>query len=321
MRWCGMTIAFCITSMLYCCSASAQLIAEEKQAVAFVFGTVHLKGPDNHTKAIDAALGTAFFVAYPDPRGGPDYSFSYVVTAKHVLKDQDGTYLKKIRLRVNQRNGGAADFTDDIPVSDDQGRLQWFHDNDEAVDVAALPFLPDQKKYEYREIPTSLFADDAALKKDNVAEGDPLYFIGLMAQYYGVTRNYPVFRRGTFALMTDEQIDTPTGRQNAYIAELASWPGNSGSPVFLSLGGLRGSQLQLGERIEFLGILSGSFLNKFSGTMLDATTVGWGNDAETGISFIVPASKLKAVLDSAPAQARRDQELRVFPPPRGNNAR
>jgi hypothetical protein len=61
-----------------------------------------------------------------------------------------------------------------------------------------------------------------------------------MTQYYGESKNYPVVRRGSLALMTDEQIDTPTGKQKAFIAELASWPGNSGSPVFLSLTGLRG---------------------------------------------------------------------------------
>ena len=90
-----------------------------------------------------------------------------------------------------------------------------------------------------------------------MAEGDVLYFIGLMAQYYGERKNYPVTRPGTLALMTDEQIDTPTGRQNAYIGELASWPGNSGSPVFLSFGGLRGAQLLLGTKVQSLGILSG----------------------------------------------------------------
>jgi hypothetical protein len=30
---------------------------------------------------------------------------------------------------------------------------------------------------------------------------------------------------------------------------------------------------------------------------------------ETGISFIVPASKVKALLESAPAQAQRDLEI------------
>jgi hypothetical protein len=47
-------------------------------------------------------------------------------------------------------------------------------------------------------------------------------------------------------MMTDEEIDTLAGPQKLFIAELQSWPGNSGSPVFLSLGGVRGSVIIAG---------------------------------------------------------------------------
>ena len=56
-----------------------------------------------------------------------------------------------------------------------------------------------------------MFVTDAQLKSDAIAEGDNLYFIGLMTQYYGNKRNYPVVRRGTLALMTDEDVATPAG--------------------------------------------------------------------------------------------------------------
>jgi hypothetical protein len=286
----------------------AQEISPQKDVVAFVFGTVHPQDKDGKPVAIEMALGTAFFVGYPDPGGGPTFTLGYLVTAKHVLKDVDGSFLKEIKLRVDLKDNQGAEFITNIPVSDEKGNLLWFHDTDDAVDVAALPFLPDLGKFQYRQIPLAMFADDAMIEREKVAEGDSLYFIGLMAQYYGEKKNYPVVRRGTLALMTDEQIDTPTGRQNAFIAELASWPGNSGSPVFLSLTGIRGSTITAGINLRFLGILSGSFLNKVKGTTLEATVTG-GNDMETGISFIVPASKVKALLESAPAQAQRDLEI------------
>jgi hypothetical protein len=253
---------------------SAQEITPQKKVVAFAFGVTHPRtpdgnpvlGPDNKPLVLDGPLGTAFFVSYPDSRGGPDYGFIYIVTAKHVLKDGDGSFLKEIRLRLNllSPNGQqACDFINGIPVSDANGNLIWFHDADDAVDIAALPLLPDQKKFDFKAIPITMFADDAKLRSRQVAEGDSLYFIGLMTQYYGETKNYPVVRRGTLAIMTDEKIDTPTGRQNAFIAELQSWPGNSGSPVLLNLGGLRGSTLMAGSDLSFLGILSGSFVNRF----------------------------------------------------------
>jgi hypothetical protein len=90
-------------------TASAQSVDELKKCVAFVFGRIHVKasdgslvrGPDGQPVVVEMPLGTAFFVAYPDARGGSNYTFGYIVTAKHVLKDADGTYLKSLKLRVN----------------------------------------------------------------------------------------------------------------------------------------------------------------------------------------------------------------------------
>jgi hypothetical protein len=254
-------------------------------------------------------LGTAFFVYYPETRAGSDRGFVYLVTAKHILKDTDGTYLKEINLRINLKAPTTSQGYEEIPripVANSQGTLIWFHDNDDAVDVAAYPFLPDEQKFDFKSLPLSMFVDDSELHSDKVSEGDSLYFIGLMAQYYGDRKNYPVVRRGALALMTDEKIDTPTGRQKAFIAELVSWPGNSGSPVFLNLTGLRDGNLTLGMNLKFLGILSGSFLNVLQGTASDTLTVRWGNALNTGISYVVTADSVRAVLDLPAARDARD---------------
>jgi hypothetical protein len=89
-----------------------------------------------------------------------------------------------------------------------------------------------------------------------------------MEQYYGIKRNYPLIRRGSLALLTGEYIETPSGRQQVFIAELQSWPGNSGSPVFLQ----RGRQTRMAPRRDhskFLGMIVASFVNRFSMTRLE----------------------------------------------------
>lgn len=267
---------------------------------------------------IELPLGTAFFVSYPDPRGGPTYAFVYLVTAKHVLEDADGIFLKEVKVRLNFKEpsgGKQCDFLH-VPASDDRGNLMWFHDTDTATDVAIAPLLPDEKKFDFLSIPIAMFADDDLLKREKVVEGDSLNFVGLMSQYYGDSKNYPVVRRGTLALMTDEEIDTPTGRQHSFIAELTSWPGNSGSPVFLNLAGMREGSLIMGLNLHLLGILSGSFLNKVKGSTVDTATIVGGNELNTGISFIIPAAQIRKILDSQPAQQNRDmqiQRLRATP--------
>ena len=257
--------------------ALGQVINEQKKTVTFMFGKVHTKDRAGNPIQVEIPLGTGFFVIYPDPRGGPDFAFVYLVTAKHVLQDTDGTFLRELSLRMSLEqpiDGKQIEFLAQIPVTDDNGHLIWFRDQlDAATDVAILPLLPDRSKFDYKCIPISMFADTNTLQTDKVAEGDTLYFIGLMSQYYGERANYPVVRRGTLAMMTDEPILTATGKQHAFIAELASWPGNSGAPVFLNLAGLRDGGVIVGNNLKFLGVVSGSFVNKLQGVVVDATTV------------------------------------------------
>jgi len=111
--------------------------------------------------------------------------------------------------------------------------------------------------------------------------------------------------------MTTEDIPSPTGPQNLFIAELQSWPGNSGSPVFLSLGGLRNGSLLVGQDLHFLGILLGDFVNKIPATLVggEQLQLGDNNAANVGVSLIVPASKIRSVLNSPEAQKQRDAEI------------
>lgn len=301
-----------------------QSISEQKKAVVFIFGKIHPLNPDKtamtdargNPLAVDVPLGTGFFVGYPDRRGGPSYKVSYMVTAKHVLQDTDGSFLPSVSIRLNLKpTAGDTDvgFIRDIPVTDAQGLLLWFHSEDQAEDVVALPLSPDDKEFEFNTVSTRTFLSDQELNSGAVAEGDDLYFIGLMEQYYGSKRNYPLVRRGSLALVSGEHIDTPSGRQQVFIAELESWPGNSGSPVFL----LRGGQNRLAPRrnnSKFLGMVVASFVNRFSiplnaGQL--AEKLEGGDQANTGMTCIVPATAIERVLDSEAAQRDRDERMRL----------
>jgi len=303
-------------------SASEQSISEQKKAVVFIFGTIHPLNPDRTPMtapsgtrvAVDLPLGTGFLVSYPDWRRGPDHQFSYLVTARHVLQDVDGTLLPSVSIRVNLKSPSAdseVGFIRDLPVTDAQGDLLWLHGDDPAEDVVVLPLSPDQREFDFTTISTRLFLNNQALNSGAVAEGDDLYFIGLMEQYYGVKRNHPLVRRGTLALLTDESIETPTGRQQVFIAELESWPGNSGSPVFLRDDRRDGSFAEASDS-KFLGMLVASFLNRFSiplngqqpGQQLEA-----GDKANTGMTCIVPAAVIERILESASAQQDRDVRI------------
>lgn len=286
--------------------------ADMKKTVGFIFGQAHVKDATGTTHTIDAALGTGFFVLYPDTRGGPDWVFVYFVTAKHVLKDTDGTFVKKIRVRLNllqEQNGVDFDYQD-VPVSDEQGRLIWFQDaNDSSDEAVAIPLLPDIKRFDLKALPISMFATTETLKKENVSEGDSVFFIGLMPQFYGSVKNVPVIRKGSLALLTDEPVPTPQGHQRGYICELGGWPGNSGSPVFLSLGGVRGGVITAGERYFLLGLLISYYNNSRSVETIDTATLTLNDPSNIGLAFVLPSERIKQILDGPTAQQRRDQEV------------
>src|SRR5271155_3219939 len=254
------------------------ILSQQKQAVVFLFGTVHPVNPDKTPKkdakgnpiSLEMPLGTGFFVAYPDPRGGPSYFFGYLATAKHVLRDADGSFLHTVNVRINLKTphgDSLVDFIKDFPVADADGTLLWYHGTNEVEEALAANCLPVADKVDFRFIPVSMFVDESILKSSDVEEGDAIYFVGLMAQFYGNKKNSPVVRHGTLALMTDEAIPSSMGPQRGYIAEVQSWPGNSGSPVFLSLGGMRHGSILTGENLKLLGIMLGDFVNKIPATL------------------------------------------------------
>jgi len=302
-------------------TSRAQTIDELKKCVGFVFGRVHVKGADGQLVKdehgvpiiLEMPLGTAFFVLYPDKRGGDDYGFGYVVTAKHVLKDVDDSYLKSVKLRLNLKEPNSnTDFGfGEISVTDANGKLLWFDDRDDSQnDIAVFPLLPDTNKVEAKAVSVDMFADADLIRKENVTAGDSVYLFGLMPQYYGEKKNYPVVRKGSLALLTEEAIQTgPNTRQHAYLAEMGSWPGNSGAPVFLNLGGFRNNGLQVGSSFRLLGLMLGFFSNMRQAEIVDTRTVIGGDPSNIGISFVLPASTIRKVLDSAELQRLRDSDI------------
>jgi hypothetical protein len=301
-------------------ASRAEPISEQKEAVVFIFGTIHplnpdkspMRGADGKPMTIEVPLGTGFFVRHTNEVSGRE--ISYLVTARHVLQDVDGAWLPTINLRMNLKSpAGDVEygFINDVPVSDAQGNLLWLHSDEAAADVAMLPLLPDTNVCEYASISSKDFLNETALQSGSVSEGDGLYFIGMMAQYYGAKRNYPLVRHGTLAMLTDEKIDTPTGPQKVFIAELESWPGNSGSPVFLERNAPRNPRAGHARDLSapvFLGVVVASFLNKVTvplGGGRARRQLQAGDTANTGVTCIVPASVLAEILDSGAARRYR----------------
>lgn len=239
--------------------------------------------------------GTGFFVGVKDTEK-PDSYKVYLVTAKHVLKNEKGEYFSVIHIRLNKLDG-----TSDLIKIDLTGvKIMAHADND--VDIALFSCLPDQKIYDFKFLPDNLISTNEVIEKNGIAEGDEVFFTGLFTSYIGQKRNQPIVRFGKVALMPDEKIEwkennKPVRLIDLYLLECQSYGGNSGSPVFFQLNPLRKpGQLSLGGPVIFLaGLMTGSFLNGSEVQITEAKDNKLFSLQNIGIAAVTPAQKLHEI--------------------------
>jgi hypothetical protein len=241
--------------------------------------------------------GTAFFIGSDD--GGA------VVTARHNIeairnKSDDG----KVLMWLNRLDGGA----EPVESSTDE----WeFHPDDPTADVAVLTSLPALAAYDHGSMMADLILTDEVIADRGVGIGDDLFVPGLFVPHSRTTRNEPILRVGHVAALPDEQVDTEMGPMMAYLAELRSIGGLSGSPVFVHFGLWR----TVWEREEpeplddapprfmLLGLMHGHYDVK-------APFLALNNEAiNMGIGIVAPGQKIKETLTVAlDRKKKRDKE-------------
>ena len=173
-------------------------------------------------------VGTGFVVS-ADTMG---MRFDHVVTARHNLEMIQG---ETVYIRVNKIGGGA----DTVQTKRSEWRFIKDRKGGRYIDVAVLPtrgVAIDGSKLDVRPIPDPLIlpSEDEASRMDLMA-GAPVVTIGLFTSHYGEAHNIPIVRQGNIATMRDpaNMVSTTRGYMDAYLVELRSLGGLSGSPVFL----------------------------------------------------------------------------------------
>lgn len=267
---------------------SEKIPDQVKQTVTFIFVKISQGGGFQ-------ANGTGFFVSVPD-KARPDRVFGYLVTARHVLQDPNGEYLKEVFVRLNKKSGGS-DLLQ-VPLVGEKLVNIYTH-SDSTVDIAVLPMLPDPTKYDIKTIPENMITTRQRFLESKIGEGDEVFFTGLFTPFFGATRNYPIVRFGRVAMITDERIPWQGRSLDLYLIESQSFGGNSGSPVFFYLGATReaGSIVIGPPTLLLAGVMMGSFLQGSVVELMNKvpTPISFEN---AGIAAVVPAYYLQEILVS-----------------------
>lgn len=291
-----MVLSFVLISAV---SAAAVTIPPElKEIVAFVY-------VKNNAGDL-VPNGTGFFVGVRDAHD-KDRMYGYFVTSKHVLRDkQTREFFGRITLRLNLKAGNTTSV--EIPIILEGTNKTVFLHSDPTVDLAVIPALPDQKTVEFKVLPDNMITTREEFEKLHIAEGAEIFFTGLFTPYVGEQRNYPVVRFGRVALVTPEKIEWDGTKMDLYLLELASYGGNSGSPVFFYFGQDRqpGAIVLGPPEIHLAGVMMGTFQQGTPIQMVktDAIPVSVAN---IGIAAVVPAYKLHEILFGEELRTKRGE--------------
>jgi hypothetical protein len=282
--------------------------AEIKQSVAFVYSLM----PDGKTSV---PIGTGFFVVVAD-QVRLDRRSTYFVTAKHVLVNRTtGAVLTHASLRVNKKQGTS--LTVPMPlVAEGPGRNVYFHE-DRTVDLAVVPVQIRNPDVEYAVLASDMLTTREDFDRLHIAEGSEVFFVGLFVGYPGQERNYPIARFGRVALVTPEKIAWFGVPTELYLVESSAYGGNSGSPLFFSVGGYdrQTHSLVMGEpHITLAGVLIGHFKERLPLQAVETTTT-LVSESNIGIAAVVPAYKLRELLFSDEVRRARGEAL-IPPLPR-----
>lgn len=232
--------------------------------------------------------GTAFFVQVQQ---APGIRFPYLVTAKHCVERASEYGGLKVRLNLRNRQGARV-------LDLDTG---WFYHENPSSDVVVMPPCIPSEDFDYAVIDTALFAVNDVILDNHIGVGDELFISGLFTQRHGTTRNIPIIRTGVIASMPEEPlIDDGGNPYHAYLAEVRSIGGLSGSPVFVYLEAMRLTDTAAPDltnpEIFLLGVIRGHWDFETSAGHVDFS--GQQETLNMGIATVTPIAELLDILMS-----------------------
>jgi len=282
-----------------------------------VFITDELKKLDQHGKP-RKLFGTGFLVAVHDSRLN-DRMFTYIVTNRHVAEaieeDENGKctplQIQKAYVTMNLKEPINGKRADQVGITASQQR-HWFFPDDEASDLAVMPFGLNEK-YDVNVINLEQFLTTESLDKLHIAPGDRVLTGGFFYGYAGLHEIQPILREGVLAMLPDGPMTTTTCKSgDLYLADVHVIPGNSGSPIFIIPALPLGSGVSFGgtqNAFGLLGVVSG-YMQETENLTLKASTTWKGSvQANSGIAVVVPAQQLKDLLEGPEMQRLRDETV------------
>lgn len=273
------------------------------------------------------AAGTAFITR--EVIGGTEWGWFHIVTARHILERARALAVSEdeVYLRVNLEANGGADLIqvglskwifhpDDSPA---MGK-EWLEYSDSLrYDVAVMP-CPDaifeRAYFTILDLSPDSIVTPELIVEDGIGPGDDVALAGLYRNHVGKQSNIPVIRSGIISAMPEEPVWTELGPMEAYLIEIRSLGGLSGSPVMWLSGpgrlDTKSGVMRYGDYCFFLlGLVHGHFDAPKSDRFVSEAWP-YPERMNEGMSMVVPVAKiLETVNQEAVMGDKRKHEAKI----------
>lgn len=248
-------------------------------------------------------VGTGFLFSYTHK----DSVFFFLATAEHVISQIAGN---RIAIRANRNDGGCGTFPLEkkFRIYSTQDDIAVFHIPNITARYATKFWPLDRKRRDFVHRNTYL-----------PAVGDEVITLGLYTSHYGQSKNIPVARVGNIAMLPGEPVKTEDSDVEAYLVEVRSIAGLSGSPVFLQVPRIRftddGPQFLDTDITLFVGMMIGYHVVESRQDQIATPqfqgfreTSGAGSDERnTGFAVVIPEDRFLELMEMPEMSERLDQ--------------
>lgn len=236
-------------------------------------------------------IGTGFIVGRKET-DNPSLSTHYIVTNKHVIKNQ-----KYVYVRFNSLGGSLVkDYR--IDLYDEDGKQLFTPHPHEKTDVIALQILP-QTLINDKSIWGSFDLEDHALTLDKmkttgVQEGSLVYALGFPMDLVDPIK-VPICRLGCISRVSDAFLLKK--KKPVFLVDAQTFPGNSGGPIisrpeYISIDGTPNN-----TSANLIGILSAYIPYRetlYSGQTGNARMI---QEENSGLTVVHPVERIQEVVE------------------------
>ncbi len=225
--------------------------------------------------------GSAFLYGTRSPEAGRLHP--YLVTAAHVIQEMAKKGIAVTFVRVPMESG---EFRWQ-PIPTDSWKCHPARSRNVDVAITAFPIPVGNA---IRAIAPSMVASAEILKQVDIGIGDDVFVAGFFRPSGSEPRSVPIVRVGTIAGMDEEPVETAAfGKIAAYLIEVRSIGGISGSPVFV--------RRLFHDRFYLLGLIHGHFDSREERPDMVTEDSVDGVGINTGIAIVVPAYEMIEVME------------------------